>query len=209
MTVFSRAAGVDENPKPYPQITYSHQETACIATRHLVSLGYSRIGFIGLKSSPMWTVGFLTVAGADGLLIQAKWILQMASSWSDFEPLGDRLRQILKSPDRPEAFCCAIEGTASKLEGVAADMGITVPEDLAIIACDAGIPETPERVAITTVSMSRQEVCRKVLEVIEQLRSGPGHDNQLIEPIYLPLHLTIRDSCGAKLKATEGVSTQA
>ena len=201
VAAFLYPGGLGEKPACYQQITYDRRETSRLAAEHLVSVGYRRIGLVGLLHSPLRTTGFLDVVRSHKLPIHAEWLLEMERSGGNGDELERQVTRALKAPNRPEAFCCATEHLAYAVERVATDLGLKVPEDLAIIACDGGMADVQGSVSITTVGISRKECCQKAIELIEQDRAEPRSGNgALWDPVMMPLHLTIAESCGAKLK---------
>ena len=201
VAAFLYPGGLGEKPACYQQITYDRRETARLAAEHLVSIGYRRIGLVGLLHSPLRTTGFLDVVRSHKLPIHAEWLLEMERSGGNGDELELQVTRVLKASNRPEAFCCATEHLAYAVESLATDLGLKIPEDLAIIACDGGMADVQGTVSITTVGVSRKECCRKAVELIEQDRAEPrSRKGALWEPVMMPLHLTIAESCGAKLK---------
>ena len=206
VAVFLRRGGMKEGPAFYGQISYDRRESAKRATEHLISLGHTRIGFIGLRTSPLRTIGFLDAISEAGLPNQAQWLINLEENIHLLGgPMHERCRELcqdaLKRDDRPQAFCCSTQVTAQCLAGLAVEMGLRVPQDLAIIACDESFPDPSADFNITTVGVSRPEACQKALEVLKQQEPD---ELRLFDPIMMPLHLTIGDSCGAKLKAAAG-----
>lgn len=206
VAVFQTRGGLGVKSEHYPQITYDRRESARLATEHLVSLGYSRIGFIGLGYAPLRSSGFLDAVRQHGLNIQGKWLLEIGRDLFRLSDASARVcrelcEKVLRDKDRPEAFCCSTSRIACLLQAVASDMGLKVPDDLAIIGCDETELDIPEHVPITSVAISMEESCQNALDALEQIVSeGHVNHNRLWEPIVMPLHLTVRDSCGAKLK---------
>lgn len=217
VTAFSIPGGLGEKAECFPQVSYDRRETAKLATEHLVSLGYSRIAFIGFTLSPMRTLGFLDVLSRNKLVVCPEWLLNLEVNIYQPGDPADQLchklcEQVLKAKDRPEAFCCASLRMAHTAKDVAGKLGLKVPEDLAIIACDEAEPSISwSEVDITTVSISREESCRKIVEILEEVRLSKkpqgklekNKNSPLYDPIMMPLHLTIRDSCGAKLRGAD------
>lgn len=207
----SSRGGMGERPDYYPQITFDRRESARIATEHLVSLGYRRIGFMGSTDrSQQRMAGFLDVMRSHRLPVEIQWLQQFDWQVSDLHGLHIGIRQIMQEPDWPEAFCCATKDIATAVAAVARDLGKEVPQDLALVACDEGEPDVPGHLAITTVSVAKEECWQKAQEVLEQLRSESGSNGlRLWEPIMMPLHLTLGESCGTGMMSENNVSPYA
>ena len=206
VTVLSSAG----SPSRYCRISYDRQEGVRLATEHLLSLGHSRIGFVGLHSSPERLLSFLNVVRRHKSPLQAKWLINIehgkdlpTDPWDSAEV--ELLQKVLQEPDRPQAFCCATENIAYGVLKIAGDLGLRVPQDLALIACNSGGASFGQ-VGITTVAISKRETCRKAVEIIERDGSTEAHGSRgTVAPIMMPLHLTVKDSCGAKLRAASQV----
>ena len=205
VTVFDHIIG----PHRYPRITWDRRAAARMAIEHLLNVGYRRIGFVALVSSPLPLYGFLDALSIHGMELRSEWIVSLERDTDLSRDLADgRLRQVLAdfsqfltNPNRPEAVCCPSESIAQVMQYVAAGLGLKVPEDLAIIACNGSLQSLPGQAAVTTVSVSRQECCKTAVDLIEQISGTPAsRDGRMWEPIVLPLHLSVRESCGARLR---------
>ena len=201
VTAFLTEGGLNEKPDFYPQITYDRRETARMATEHLVSLGYKRIGLIVNNYSRLRVVGFMDVVRQHNLGMQGEWLMEVDWLGHHFGHIYDRIQKVLESKNRPQAFCCSDRDIALMVKAAADNLGLAVPEDLALIACDEGEPVQAGQIDISTVAICRKEACRKALELFEQVRSqeSRGKNPPLLEPVMMPLYLTVKDSCGAKL----------
>ena len=205
LTVFSTRGGLGEKPQCYPQLSYDRQQSATMAVEHLLSLGYRRIGYIGETShSQARMAGFVDVIRRHNLPIQAEWILQFDYPVRDLNRVHLQVRRALKKEKCPDAYCCSTKDVARAAWAVAEDLGLKVPQDLALIACDEGEPDVPGHPGITTVAYSIEETFAKALELMSSLRDTNGSDKSVLwEPIMMPLHLTVRESCGAKLRGAD------
>ena len=190
-------------PARYLQIVSNREDTVVVAMEHLTSLGHSKIGFVGLESSPQRLFAFLQFAHSHKLSVPGEYLINMkldkdhpADNW-DAE-YTELLVRVLTSDNRPLAICCATENIAHRVVSTAADLGLDVPRDLAVVACNKG-GVSLGKIGITTVDISRQETCRKAMELLAQERGTPWTELELARPpVLMPSHLTVRDSCGAK-----------
>ena len=195
----------------YPQISsFDRREASRKATEYLIGLGYSRIGFVRIYG-PSREAGFFDAVIQHGLPMHADWFLDLGS---DINHVNDERHQscvrlctrLLKSDNRPEAMVCPTIHIAHVLELTALKMGLRVPEDLAIVKAGTKSRSIFGRVpvAITSVGPSVEQTCRKTLDVLEQVVSKPfPQKHGLHEPIIMPVHLHVKDSCGARLKGVD------
>ena len=112
---------------------------------------------------------------------------------------------MLTDKDRPEAICCSDSFSAHHVRMVAAKLGLRVPEDLALVSCDTETEDPTwlcQPTGLTNVSWSQEEVWKKALDLLEEMASQPkaARIGRLWDPVMMPLHLTVKDSCGAKLR---------
>lgn len=205
VTVYSAYA--DAKATRYPQITFDRRQASRMATEYLVSLGYSRIGCVRILP-PVREAGFLDVVEEKGLVLHQNWLLNLGK---DINQVGDQrhesclrlCKKLLKDGSRPEAMVCPTMNIAHVLELTALKMGLKVPEDLAIVKAGPEANSIFADVAapITSVGPSVEQTCQRALELIEQIASGSkARRSRFYTPILMPLHLTVRESCGARLK---------
>ena len=200
MVVLNRG-GLDDRPACYPQVSYDRREAARLGGEHLVSLGRTRLGLVGLDTSLMWNIGVMDVVRRHNLPVEGKWLIQMESSSGDFGLMEARVREVLTDKNRPTGFCCATVGIASVVEGVARELGLAVPDDLAVVAFSDGDPQVQGQPSVTVAGVPAEQMCSKALDIIEQIGSEPrGTNHQLQAPIMMPPQLIVRESCGAKRK---------
>ena len=205
VTIHATRGGRGLRPQCYPQISYDREQSARMAMEHLISVGYSRIGYVGGASGSQERIaGFVDVARRHKMTIQAEWLVQFDWSIKDLNRLQGQVRRFFKAQNCPEAFCCESRDVALAVRSVAGDLGLKIPEDLALVACDCGDPEIPGDIGITTVAVSISETCQEAINALEQVRAERNTDHsRLWEPVMMPLHLHVKDSCGAKLRGVD------
>ena len=177
----------------YPQLTFDRRATVTKAVEHLVRLGHRSIAYVGLAGSPARTSAFVAAVQQHDLSVPIGWIREFSrddsSGW---------IRHVLGCESRPQAICCATEHVALYVEQIAIDSGVRIPEDVALVACDEGPEAVEAPVPITTVGKNLDEIYQRALEAVEQM--GPGGnsaDATAWDPVAVPVHLTVRRSCGS------------
>ena len=185
----------------YHQITFDRSESGRLATDHLISCGYERIAYFGLRNSAgslLRMRGFLDAAKDHHVQVPTEWFIEAASD--NPAELRMQMHSLLEQNPRPEAICCATDYIAWNAELAALQGGHKVPQDLALVACDTGPEALRAPVPISTVGPILKEICKQAIDVIQQTKPGfTPADCELLEPIILPLHLAVRDSCPSKL----------
>lgn len=174
---------------PWPQIDYDRLVSARLVVEHLVSLGYRRIAYAA--HGPLgWARGFIEVVQRHRLPVPVEWIIEGRDG--RLADVIEKLQDIFTSKERPEAICCATDTDAATIERELLAIGLRVPVDVAIAACDSGPDAAAAPVPITRAGTDITEVCQRALDLIASVR--PGFDPQassLIEPLMIPVQLTV------------------
>ncbi len=188
--------------EPFPIFDYNRPALVVGALEHLMRLGYGRIAFAGRQRTPDRMDAFLECLHRHNLHVSTEWV--RASQVDDSSDLRPWLKQLLASDPRPQAICCVTDYVAACVERFLLDMGVRVPQDIAIATADSGPDAQEAPVPITTFGADYLEAAHLVVEAAEQLRPPLNPvAAPLLDPILLPLHLTIRESCGAKSAAAK------
>ena len=109
-----------------------------LVAQHLVSLGHERLGFVNgpttLKPCAERRQGFLTVLGEHALELRPDH--DFVAPTMTIEAGEDAARTLLDRPDRPTALFCANDLLAIGAERAAIDLGLRIPDDVAIVGYD-------------------------------------------------------------------------
>ncbi|MDH6112217.1 LacI family transcriptional regulator [Kitasatospora sp. MAP12-15] len=110
--------------------------------------------------------------------------------------------KLLRSPNRPPAIFCSTDDQAIGLLRAAREVGIRVPEDLAV----AGFDDVPEAALadppLTTVASEREAMARAAVDlVLDDSLMVPGSDTERVR--RFPSRLVVRRSCGCGEDGTE------
>jgi len=111
------------------------------AVLHLASLGHERIGFVNgamqYNYAPLRDAGFRDGMAQAGLTVDQALIAEDAVTIEDGKRVGSLL---LDHPEPPTAIVCAVDFAALGIYHAAAERGLSIPQELSVIAYD-GIPE--------------------------------------------------------------------
>src|SRR5690606_15656910 len=108
---------------------------------------------------------------------------------SSFEVAGGVAagRELLDRPDRPRAVFAVTDTIAIGVLGVARDLGLTVPDDLALVGYN-DIPVAAQLpVPLTTVRSPAQQIGATAVGKLLDLVGG-----QEVESVRLPVELVVR-----------------
>lgn len=168
------------------------------ATRHFLALGHRRIGFVAGPADFSTAIerldGYrraLRQAGIepdDRLVRQGQFRPELA-----YQAAGE----LLRLPGRPTAVLAGNDVTALAVLDAAADLGLRVPDDLALCGFDDTSLSRRRELALTTVAQQKDEMGRLAAGYLIELIEDPGRFRR--RPIHhvLPPTLVIRRSCGA------------
>ncbi len=166
------------------------------ATDYLYSLGHRRIAYLGNRSDFMhsadrragWQLSLLL----HGLPICPESCVEMeGNNTSDGV---DALRSLLSREDRPTAFVVSEDILALSLERVCAQMHLTIPGDLSIIAFNNSLYTEMSEPQLTSVDINAYQLGQEAaVEFIRHLEDPDLRTNKII----VPHKILVRDSCRA------------
>lgn len=166
---------------------------AQMAIRALHAKGHRDIAMLAMdwdarhqaNVSPQREQGYLAVMADLGLTPR---ILRVPQS---DQPREDRLRAYLTAPDRPGAMFCWSDLDAVPLRNMAWQLGIRVPEDLALVGYDNNPVAALPMINLTSIDQDGHRMGRVAAEALLTRIGGRSvAEHILIEPT-----LILRDSC--------------
>lgn len=170
-----------------------------IATKHLLALGHTRISFMtgvpGSTVSMLREQGYRDALQEAGVTIRPEWAL---SGDAKYAPSFEAARRLLELPEaiRPTAVINMSDIGALGIMDAAYDMGVTVPDELAVIGFDDLFIAASRCVQLTTVKIPRYELGRTATELL--LKRISGDKSGQAELLTLPVELIVRRTCGSR-----------
>ena len=187
----------------YNSIVPDDYHNASLAVTHLINLGHRRIAYINgpqeWHSSQQRMNAYLDVLATHGIEKDPS-IIQVGN-W-ELESGYASAKSILALPNRPSAFFAANDLMALGVIYAIQEMGLKVPDDVAVVGYDNRDFASICRPRITTVSLPVYEMGWAAGEMIlQQIASGANSQDE----VKVKGKLFIRDSCGAdeRLKTIE------
>ena len=179
-------------PEGTPAVESDSLEGALTATRHLLDLGHTRIGFLAgrpdLRSAQLREQGYRDALAAAGVPFDPSLI--RIGHYED-ELAKEAVRELLTQPEPPTAVFAANDRSALVTLEVAHEVGLRVPDDLSIIGFD-DIPEsTRVAVPLTTVRQHIQRMGAVATEMLRTLLDGGTLETSHVQ---LPTELVVRAS---------------
>lgn len=134
---------------------------------HLISLGHTKIGLLGGKTSVTSTYlkhkAFEKAIHKHGLEINRNWVIT-----NDFsmESGADSMRKLLELEDRPTAVMAINDLVGVGVVQAAKEAGLRIPQDMAITGFDGVYISKITDPPLTTVSQNYEEIGAAVIETI-------------------------------------------
>jgi len=153
--------GIDTMHTSIDNVAYDHYASARIAVTHLYNEGYRKIGFIGgdkevMKGGRRYS-GYYSCLHSLGLEFNPDWVL--ASNW-DEKYCDAALRKAYERKKLPEAYFVASDLMAISALRTFYDMGLRVPEDIAVCGLSNIEISKYSNPPLTTVAFSIEELGR-------------------------------------------------
>lgn len=181
-------------PAHMPTVDSDNLQGAVLATEHLLALGHRRIGFLSgredLESSRLREAGYRQALARAGVPVDES--LVRVGDYRQETATGPA-RDLLALTHRPTAVFAANDLSAIGTMQAAAELGLSVPDDVSVVGFD-NVPEsaltTPP---LTTVSQPMQRMGSEAVTLLIQLLSGsePARTH-----VRLPVELVVRGSTG-------------
>jgi len=190
-------AGLNYVNGGFDEVICDAYKAAICAVEHLISLGHTKIGYIG--SIPEFEdngvinehrfEGFKDAMQKHGLEINKSFIRNIELSTMDgYEAMKD----MLENKELPSAIFCANDSVAIGAMKAIHEFGLKIPCDIAIIGIDDIEMSAFVRPALTTIHVPKIELGRFAAKILID-RIEEGHN--LPVRVDLPFELKIRESC--------------
>jgi DNA-binding LacI/PurR family transcriptional regulator len=182
------------------RVASDHRHGVLLAVRHLVDLGHRAPLLVARADSPTALAvrsGYMEALGALGLLAPREAIDSVPA---DQQPEGFEaaVRALHSAVTSGEATAALVHNDVDAIQMMQrlAELGVRVPQDLALIAYDdevAALADTP----LTAVAPPKREVGSQATRLlVERLTAGQDADEPRRHLSLLP-RLRVRASCGA------------
>ncbi|MBB6672180.1 LacI family DNA-binding transcriptional regulator [Cohnella nanjingensis] len=178
-------------------VLVNNVQGASTAAKHLISLGYRKIGYlsggVGSYNNQKRLEGFKSALAESDLPYQASYTAQ-----GHFTESGgyQAMKSLIMSGNVPEAIFSANDEMAIGAIQALTEAGYRIPEDVAIVGFDDIRLAAFVRPALTTISHPKHEwgtlVTHVVFQALQETMDEP-------RSILLDTELVVRDSCGAQL----------
>ena len=161
---------------------------------HLIKSGHKKIAYIGsnINHDDLKNIGrfeaYTRTMNHYGLDINQNWIIN--SKWHRDTCFKETIK-MLSSDDRPTAIFVASDHMAIAAISAINSLGLSVPDDISIIAISDIAESAYINPPLTTVSIPQKDIGKLATEVLLQRISG---DTTITKKVVVPCKLTIRNS---------------
>lgn len=163
------------------------------STDYLYNLGHRRIGYLGSKVDFMYAIdrrsGYQVSLLLHGLTVKPEYCVEIdgvnAASTA-------KLRELLMKEDRPTAFVVSDDILALALERVCVQMGLSIPDDISIIAFNNSLYSQMASPQLTAVDINSERLGQ---EAATQIINHAENPNLMATKIIVPHLIIERDSC--------------
>lgn len=179
-------------------IAIDNVAAAHTATSHLLERGRRRIATIGAQVSPVAETARLRLAGYSEALKDAglpvvEGMVQSAGSWHRNDGLLAATR-LIESGARPDAIFCFNDLLAlGALHGLA-ELGMRVPDDIAVIGIDDIEECRYVRPTLSSISPDKGEIARRSVALLAERLALPPDAASAGREIEVDFRLVVRDS---------------
>lgn len=163
------------------------------ATDYLYALGHRRIGFIGGKTEFMHASdrkdGYQLSLLLHGLPVRGDYCVEMEGVNSSG---NEDLIRLLRREDRPTAFLVSDDILALTLERICTRVGLSIPEDVSIIAFNNSLYAQLASPQLTAIDINSYTLGR---EAANQILNHTENPNLTATKIIVPHTIVERSSC--------------
>lgn len=186
--------GIDTGHRDIDNIGYDHYDVACSAVRFLIKKGHKEIAFIG-GSGPSGRIadsrrycGYVATMKTAGLSVNEDWVKNC--QWDEAVCVR-QVKEIMEGEKRPTAIFAASDLMAMAALSSLYTMGISVPEQVAVIGLSNIEMSRFSVPPLTTFEIPTREIGMAAVEMLEKRINGY---DLLPHKIYLPVKEIIRAS---------------
>jgi LacI family transcriptional regulator len=169
---------------PFDTVNNDDQLGATLVTRHLIANGYRKIAMISLASATSTVtvereIGYSRAMQESGLGQHVN-VIRAGQTVREVQVAGAKL---LQGRDRPEAIFCWMDFIALEIISVATELGLSVPDDLAVVGYDNTVHCDFLQNSLTSVDQSGEVLGLQAARLlIERIRGRTEPDNFVVTP---------------------------
>ncbi len=180
----------------FDSLLVENEEGAKLGTNHLISLGHKKIAYVGLTDDQYTMhkrhLGYSGAMRAAGLKETA------VICTSELEDALRKIQRLCSGRNRPTALICGNNLTTRHVLHALQMLGISLPDEMALVGFDDFETADLLRPAITVVRQPVELLGRTAADVLFGRLEEP-HKPRAGSHTVLPVELIVRGSCGARV----------
>ncbi|PXX71611.1 LacI family transcriptional regulator [Nocardia tenerifensis] len=174
-----------------PSVTLANRHGGRSAAEHLLEHGYRRIGCL-TGTSRSGPVADRARGWADAMRAADRDASAVRRTGLDRPAAREEVKAWLRQKDRPDAVFAAADGLALDVLAAAQELGLRVPEDLAVVGFGATAPAAYSWPPLTTIGRSFDDFAQAAVTALQTVREkGSRQADQVLAVSLIP-----RRSCG-------------
>lgn len=188
-----------------PFVGTDHEEGGYLAGRHLVRLGYQRIGYVNAERGhlvgELRKQGFFRALRESGREPDPRFLYRLrVHGVRDYFQAGIEFGQrfVRSSGQRPDALFMYNDPAALGFQKTVLEAGLRIPDDIAIVGFDNIEQCEYAALPLSTIQQPIARIGAKAFDVVLSRIEGRAHD---IRTVFHP-ELIVRRSCGARNAGT-------
>jgi DNA-binding LacI/PurR family transcriptional regulator len=179
-----------------PFVGTDHELGGYIATKHLLGLGYRRVGYIngeeGNLVGEVRKIGYLRALHEEGAEPDLGLRLRRRGEWNDFQSGYEIGQHFVSLQRRADALFIYNDLSALGFEKAVLEGGLRIPGEIAIVGFDNIERGEYADVPLTTIRQPTAEIGRKAVQVLlEKIEGSQAPLRTILSP-----SLVVRSSCG-------------
>jgi len=175
--------------KEFDSVLCDGMEASKEAVNYLITLGHTKIGYIGETSNEVRYVGYRTAMIENKLPTESRYVSDALLS---YEGGYNGAKKLLASASEVTAVFCANDITAIGAMRAFQEAGLSIPQDISVIGVDDIEISKYLDPPLTTIHIPVEEMGKISAKILTDRING-GHKVPL--KVTLPFHLEIRGSC--------------
>ena len=186
--------GIETPYSDIDNIRYNRFNAGVMAVEHLVKCGHKKIAYIGSNIVPdnLSNIGrfeaYMRVMSVNKLQVDPNWIINC--KWHRDTCFNETVK-LLQSENRPTALFVASDHMAIASMAAIHSLGLSIPEDISVIAISDIVEAAYLTPPLTTVNIPQKEMGKLATEILLQRING---DTTITKEVFVPCKLTIRNS---------------
>jgi DNA-binding LacI/PurR family transcriptional regulator len=186
---------------PQPWVDFDNAEAETAAVRYVLDQGFTRPGYIGYTSSNYWDAereaGFRAGLASRGIPGDGAGLVRVEDTSA-----RARIRSFLSSA-QPDAVLTGSDRIAAIVYSVAAELGLAVGRDLAVVGFDGSAGTELLNPALTSIVIPLEDIALRVVErALRQVGNGQDSEPGEIVPTLLRLGRSIPPRPGRGARAS-------